>query len=255
MAPTTYRSSTIQRALDILTLFKYNEKLTFPEINRELGFNKSTLYRVLSVLQDNRFLARDKDGAYRLGFNIYVLGRSASEEYVLKNIALPHMQLLVTRTDMTVHLGILEGSEAVIIEKAEPDKRLRMFSRVGAAVPAHCTGQGKLLLAFTSRQQAERIIAEHGLRRFTPNTMTTADELFRDLNRIRDLGYAVDNSEHERNIFCLAVPVPDHKGRIIAGLSITGTTPDFPDDKAVQGALALLTQARDAIAKDMENVS
>lgn len=255
MAPTTYRSSTIQRALDILNLFKYNEKLSFTEINRQLGFNKSTLYRVLSVLQDNRFLARDQDGAYRLGFNVYVLGRSASEEYVLKNIALPHMRGLVARTDMTVHLGVLEGSEVVIIEKAEPNKSLRMFSRVGASVPVHCTGQGKLLLAFAPRQRAERIIAQHGLRRFTPNTMTTADELFQDLDRIRDLGYAVDNSEHERNIFCLAVPVPDHRGRIISALSITGTTPDFPDQAAVQETLALLTQARDAITKEMENVS
>ncbi len=252
MTPATYRSSTIQRALDILNLFKYKEKMTFSQINKELGFNKSTLYRVLSVLQDNRFLTRDGDGTYRLGFNIYALGRAASEEYILKNIALPHMLSLVARTDMTVHLGVLEGSEVVIIEKAQPDKQLRMFSRVGASVPAHCTAQGKLLLAFSDRDKVERIIGQHGLRRYTPNTMTTSDELFRDLDRIRNLGYAVDNSEHERNIYCLAVPVLDHQGDIVAGLSVTGTVTDFPDDKAAQKYLALLTQARDAITRDMD---
>ena len=253
MTRTTYSSSTIQRALDILNLFKHNDRLTFTQIKNELSFNKSTLYRVLSVLQDNRYLARDEDGAYRLGFNIYVLGRAASEEYILKNIAIPHMRTLVGQTDMTVHLGIMEGGEIVIIEKAEPDKRLRMFSRVGASVPAHCTAQGKLLLAFSDRAKVERIIGEHGLRRYTPNTITTADELFAALDGIRDLGYAVDDSEHERGNYCLAVPVLDHQGRIAASLSLTGTIADFPDNSALQRFLAVLTQARDAITKDMDN--
>jgi IclR family transcriptional regulator, KDG regulon repressor len=253
MNSTAYRSSTIQRALDIMNLFKHSERLSFSQIQKQLGYNKSTLYRVLSVLQENRYLIRDEDGAYHLGFNIYVLGRSASEEYILKNIALPHMRALVEQTDMTVHMGIIEGSEVVIIEKAEPNKQLRMFSRVGASVPAHCTSQGKLLLAYSDRSKVERIIGEHGLRRYTPNTIATADELHEALEKIRDTGYAVDDSEHERNIYCLAVPVLDYQGKIIASLSITGTKADYPDEGSVQKVLALLTQARDAISKDMDN--
>jgi IclR family KDG regulon transcriptional repressor len=136
-----YHSSTIQRALDILYLFKVNTALSFAEIQESLGFNKSTLFRVLSTLQANNYLRKDEGGKYQLGLNVFILGNSASREYQLKNVASPYLETLAQKIDLTVHLGILDGVDVIIVEKAEPNKRLRMVSRGLGPSPLH--GPGK----------------------------------------------------------------------------------------------------------------
>ena len=250
-----YHSSTIQRALDILYLFKVHTALSFAEIQESLGFNKSTLFRVLSTLQANNYLRKDEGGKYQLGLNVFILGNSASREYQLKNVASPYLETLAQKIDLTVHLGILDGVDVIIVEKAEPNKRLRMVSRIGGSVPAHCTGQGKTLLAFSPKETVEKIINAQGLQRFTPNTICTADALFVELQAIRSRGYAIDNSEHERHIRCVAVPILDGTGKIEAALSITGTVFDFPDDHSIGKSVNLLEEVRDKIRMELGYIS
>ena len=246
-----YHSSTIQKALDILYLFKVHTTLSFAEIQESLGFNKSTLFRVLSTLQANNYLRKDERGKYRLGLNVFILGNSASREYQLKNVASPYLEEVAQNIELTVHLGILDGMDVIIVEKAEPNKRLRMVSRIGGSVPAHCTGQGKTLLAFSPKETVEKIINTQGLQRFTPNTICTADALFVEFQAIRSRGYAIDNSEHERHIQCVAVPILNGTGKIEAALSITGTVFDFPDDHSIRKAVNLLEEVRDKIRMEL----
>lgn len=242
-----YHSSTIQRALDILNLFKVHTTMSFAEIQEILGFNKSTLFRVLSTLQANKYLRKGEQGQYQLGLNVFILGNSVSREYQLKNVVSPYLEAVSQGIELTVHLGILDGMDVIIVAKAEPNKRIRMVSRIGGSVPAHCTGQGKTLLAFSPKETVEKIINTQGLQRFTPNTICTADGLFEELGAIRSRGCAIDNSEHERHIRCVAVPILDEIGKIEAALSITGTVFDFPDDHAIQKSVNLLEEVRDKI--------
>jgi len=228
-----YRSSTIQKAFDILNLFKTHKSLKFTEIQKILKINKSTLFRILATLSENNFLQKDEKGKYELGINIFILGSRISTEYQLKNVALPFMRELSESLDLTVHLGILEGDKVVVIEKTDPLRNIKMISRIGASIPAHCTGQGKTLLAFSPREVVERIINAEGLKRYTPNTITTADELIVELDTIRGRGYAIDNSEHEKNIRCVAVPILRGADKIEAALSATGLVTDLPDDESI----------------------
>lgn len=228
-----YRSSTIQKAFDILNLFKTHKNLKFTEIQKILKINKSTLFRILATLSENNFLQKDEKGKYELGINIFILGSRISTEYQLKNVALPFMRELSESLDLTVHLGILEGDKVVVIEKTDPLRNIKMISRIGASIPAHCTGQGKTLLAFSPREVVERIINAEGLKRYTPNTITTADELIVELDTIRRRGYAIDNSEHEKNIRCVAVPILRGADKIEAALSATGLVTDLPDDESI----------------------
>ena len=246
-----YHSSTIQRALDILNLFKVHTTLSFAEIQEILGFNKSTLFRVLSTLQANKYLRKNKQGQFQLGLNVFILGNSVSREHQLKNVVSPYLERITQHLDLTVHLGILDGTDVIIIGKAEPNKRIRMVSRIGGSVPAHCTGQGKTLLAFSPKETVEKIINIQGLPRFTPHTICTADALFEELGAIRTRGYAIDNSEHERHIRCVAVPILDEAGKIEAALSITGTIFDFPDEHTIRKSVDLLQEARDNIRKEL----
>jgi DNA-binding IclR family transcriptional regulator len=247
-----YRSTTIQKALDVLKLFAASSTLSFTEICDHLRLNKSTLFRVLFTLETNQFLARDGDGKYRLGLNIFILGNSFSRESVIKRVATPHLQALSGKLGMTVQMGILEGNSVVILQKIDPPSSIRMFARVGAVVPAHCTGQGKTLLAYSPRDRVEEIISAHGLTRYTPHTITTTNGLSAELQAIRARGYTVDNSEHEKHIRCVAVPVLNEQGGIEAALSITGLVMDFPDDETIARHAAMLQEIAQKIRRELK---
>ena len=246
-----YLSSTIQRALNILNLFKEHPTLSFTEIQRLLGYNKTTLFRVLATLQHNRYVSKDQSGGYQLGLNIFILGNRISAEYQLKKVAAPLMKKLAERVDLTVHLGIVDGKNIIIIEKAEPNRMVQMVSRIGASVPAHCTGQGKTLLAFSPKETVEKIINSQGLPRYTPQTITTSEHLFAELASIRRLGFAIDNSEHEKDIRCVGVPILNETGKIEAALSITGTTTDFPGEETIKKYADMLIEVREEIRNEM----
>ena len=224
-------------------------------MQRLLDFNKSTLFRVLSTLAENKYLAKDSLGHYELGISIFILGSRLSDEYMLKTSSAPYMKELADQIDLTVHLGILEDTNVIIIEKIDPRRYVKMVSRVGGSVPAHCTGLGKILLAFSPRKNVEKIINAKGLTRYTAHTITTADELFLELETIRRRGFAVDDSEHEKKICCVAVPILDQKGDIAAGLSVTGTRIDLPDDEMITQTVQKLKKTANKIRKKMGYIS
>jgi len=246
-----YLSTTVQKALDVLELFREQSILSLTEIRERLGLNKSTLFRLLYTLEQNEYLSRDENGRYSLGVSVFILGHSLTRESVLRRVATPSLVALSQRLNMTVHLGILEGTTVVILQKIESSSGIKMVSRVGAVVPPHCTGQGKTLLAFSPRQKVEEIISIHGLTRYTPNTITTANGLFEELAAIRARGYAIDNSEHEKHIKCVAVPILNEQGGIEAALSVTGRVVEFPDEESLQRTAGILREAAQAIRRDL----
>jgi IclR family transcriptional regulator, KDG regulon repressor len=246
-----YHSSTIQRALDVLNLFKEYNSLSFTDMQQLLGFNKSTLFRVLATLSSNRYLSKDESGRYELGVNIFILGIRISREHQLKSVATDFMKRLSEELDLTVHLGILDEKRVVIIEKTDPHRNIKMVSRLGSSVPVHCTGQGKALLAYSSRETVESMIKLNGLERYTPHTITRAEDLFRELDTVRSRGYAIDDSEHEKHIRCVAVPILNEAGRIEAALSITGTVIDFPGEETIHKTAQMLKDVRDEIRREM----
>ena len=144
-----YKVSTIQKGIDILNLFKVNQKLSFTDIQKKLSYNKSTLFRILYTLEQNKYLARDKHGRYELGLDIYILGNQISKVSKLEKASDSSLKKLAETTHLTAHLGILDSLDVIIIAKYNPpNSSINMVSRIGSSVPAHCTGQGKVLLAF-----------------------------------------------------------------------------------------------------------
>ncbi len=249
---TTNTSQTVQKAINILTLFKSHSKLSFTDIQALLGYNKSTLSRLLKTLECNKFLHRDEHGRYSVGLEIFVLGNQFSRAYHIKRVAAPFLRDLSQRLNQTTHLGILDGTEIVVIDKQSPPNNIALLSRVGSTVPAHCTGQGKTLMAFSPLSLVETAIAKHGLRSFTPNTITTMDDLIGELEKIRSQGYAIDNSEHERHTRGVAVPLLNHRTDTIeAAISATGLAVELTD--SVLATMAeILMDARDNIAAELD---
>lgn len=219
-----YKVKVLEKTLRILDLFdEKGKELTPTEIGESLKLNKSSVFRIVNILTEAGYLEKNVANAkYRLGFKLYYLGSLVQGGSEIRNIARPFLEELKNQCDETVHLVVLDQGEALYLDKLEGEKAIRVVSKVGWRLPAHCSGVGKVLLAFLSDKEVTRIIHARGLKRFTNNTITDIEALRAELSRIRKLGYAIDNEEIEVGLKCVAAPLMCSKDEAIAAISISG---------------------------------
>ena len=192
------------------------------EIAKLSGLPVSTVHRFLVNLESGGFLSRDNTGNYHLGVACVFLGAAAREQLDIRTVSLPHLHILNHRTRETVHLTVRHHASAVYIEKLDSPQPLRIHSRIGASVPLHCSAVGKILLAYMSEPERDKLLSQLELQRFTENTVGSIQELQTQLARVRKNGYASDLEEHELHVRCIAAPIWDHAGGVNASLSVTG---------------------------------
>ncbi len=229
-----YRSKTIEKALNILDYFREHKKLSLTDIKEKTKYNKSTLFRILSTLENNHYLEKDENRRYKLGIKLFILGNKFSKENQIRNVLHPYMEDIMEETKLTVQLSILEGLNVIVFDKVDPSKKIKMYSKIGITVPAHCTALGKTLLAYSSKRKVKKIIEYNGMKKYSSNTIVNIDELFEELKKIRTRGYAVDNSEHERHIECIGIPLLDDKENARAAISLTGLSMDFEEQEIIK---------------------
>lgn len=197
--------------------------LSLGEISATLGLHKSTVHRLIMVLERHKLVERNSDnGRYRLGLKLFELGTKAVSKLDLRGRARPVLERLVLETSETVHLCILDETEVVYLDKVEPARSVRMASSVGRRNPAYCTAVGKAIMAWLPEAQVETIVRKHGLKAMTANTITSFLELKTELAAIRDRGYAIDNEENEEGVRCVACVVRDFSGGPVAAISVSG---------------------------------
>ena len=223
----------VERALQILEAFTLDQyELTTTEIAQKVSLPKGSIYRFLNVLLKRRFLVKDpQTGKYRLGIKVFELGSIVWKGMSLRRVAFPLIEELSRWSGETVHLGVRDGYEVVSIEGTESDQSLRTVLPVGKRVCLHSTGIGKAILAFLPDKEFEEIIEQKGLPVFTPNTIRDRDRLWEEVRTIRNRGYAVDNEENEMGVRCVAAPIRDHSGQVIASISISGPSIRITDEK------------------------
>ena len=201
-----------------------SEGLSNAEISRKLEIPKSSASYILRTLEKQGYLNRNSEtGKYRVGLKVLSLSRGALTGIDVREVALPIMRHLMEKTNLTCHLAILDGSDAVYIEKVEPQGFIRMDTWVGRRMRVHATSVGKALVAHVPQERLERIIAESGMEKRTTKTITTLPRLLKDLEKIREQGYAVDDAENNMGARCLGAPVFNQNGIIEASLGLSGT--------------------------------
>jgi IclR family KDG regulon transcriptional repressor len=217
----------VERAAAILKAFSpTTPSLGVTELARRLGLHKSTIHRLLATLEHEGFVAQDTEGGrYRLGLQLFELGSLVVNSMELQKIARSYLEEVHRACGETVHLAILDEGEVVYIDKIESTRQLRMHSLIGRRSPAHCTGLGKILLAWLPAPALDQII-RRGLRTYTSRTISSPDMLRNHLALVRQRGYAIDDGEHEELIRCAAAPVFDHTGQVVAAVSITSVGVD-----------------------------
>src|SRR3954468_882875 len=215
----------VERALGMLeAVAQEPEGLSNAEISRKLEIPKSSASYILRALEKHGYLHRDKETAkYRVGLKILSLSRGALSGIDVREVALPIMRHLMEKTTLTCHLAILDGPVAVYIEKVEPQGFIRMDTWVGRRMSVHATSVGKALAAHIPQEQLQKIVAERPLEKRTPKTITTLPRLLKELERVRNLGYAVDDEENNLGARCLGAPVFNQHGAIEASLGLSGT--------------------------------
>lgn len=218
-------SVAVERALSMLEAVALEpEGLSNAEISRKLEIPKSSASYILRTLETQGYLNRDStSGKYRVGLKILSLSRGALSGIDVREVALPIMRHLVEKTSLTCHLAILDGPEAVYIEKVEPPGFIRMDTWVGRRMRVHATSVGKALVAHILQERLEKIIAERTMEKRTPKTITTLPRLLKELEKVRTQGYAVDDEENNLGARCVGAPVFNQQGAIEASIGLSGT--------------------------------
>ena len=215
----------VEKAFAILDCLGNKRDMRVTEISQQLALSKSSVHRLLQTLKVLGYVAQDGESdCYRATLKLFELGGKVLENTDLVREADAEMRQLGALTRETIHLGALDEDAIIYIHKIESDFGLRMQSRIGKRKPLHSTAIGKVLLAHMAPDKAQALLESQPLKVFTPKTLTSAAAVLGILPRVRAQGYAQDDEEAEPGLRCIAVPVYDRFGQVIAGLSVSFPT-------------------------------
>jgi DNA-binding IclR family transcriptional regulator len=224
--------------LDAFTLPTAARALSLTEISQRAALPLSTTHRMVAEWTEWGGLTRLEDGRYSLGLRLWEIGVQTPTARNLRTIALPYLEDLYELTREHVHLAILDGRDALYVEKLSGHQAVHVISRVGGRLPLHATGVGLVLLAFAPVQLLDDYLRSE-LTRFTPATIVDPDLVRRRLADIRATGIAYMSEEMTPGSSSIAAPVRDRTGQVVAAVSVvTRTLPevDPSQDAAVRAA-------------------
>ncbi|MCL5004949.1 MAG: IclR family transcriptional regulator [Acidobacteria bacterium] len=240
-----YDVMAVGKALAILCAFTpETPTLSVTEISDRLKLPKSTAHNLLGTLKHFGFVTQEpKEKFYQLGYKVFELSELFSHNTQLVNHAMPHLRRLADQTKETIKLGVLSGSEVLVIAAIESSFILHTRGDEGRRAPLYCTGLGKAWLATLPDDEIREIAAQIGLSPITSRTITTLDRLEQEVAKIRANGYAVDQQENEQGVCCVAACVHDPFGRPKAVVSVSGPSSRITHNRISKLAVLVLDAA------------
>ncbi len=222
----------------IETISRYPDPVSLKVLAAETGLHPSTSYRILDALATHGYVERAANGQYTLGTALLQFASRVHGKVDLLREAKPIMEWLRSEVGETVNLTAREGDEVIYVERALPNRMMRVEQVIGSRAPLHVTAVGKLFLAEGGDQACREYARRTGLKRYTANTLTQVTKLWADAQKSRKRGYAFDNEEAELGVGCIGVAVLDNHGIMVAGLSISA-----PRDRRQDKWIPLIQQA------------
>lgn len=219
--------------LEVFNKFKKYE-MGVTEISKYTGLNKSTVHRFLLHLKSLGYVQFNKTTKkYFPGHKILELSGFLLQRLDIINLAKSEMEVLMQETQKTTHLVQLNGLKAIYISKVENPKSIVRYSYIGKNTDLYCTAVGKVLLAYLEEKELNEILSklEPLMKKYTENTVVSLLELRKILFQVKKNGYAIDNEELEMGLKCIAAPIRNYKGNVIAAVSISGYAEDIKDNK------------------------
>lgn len=224
---------------------------TLTELAQQVGLPPSTAHRLLTTLEQERYVRFDPDGRlWSVGVQAFVSGCAFTRTRSLAGAARPHMRRLMEDAGETVNLAVEDDGMAVYLAQVECRQMMRAFARPGSRVPLHCSAVGKAILSAVSDKALSKILHRRGMPRLTVKTIISPAALRADLARAREAGHVIDDEEHAVGLRCIGAPIFDETGDVIGAVSASGPLARI-DDGRVGALAALVQQAARAISADM----
>jgi DNA-binding IclR family transcriptional regulator len=220
-----YTIPSLQRGIRIVeAILGKDNGLSALELEEQFGIPKTTIFRILHTLQNESWLEKHGE-RYLAGHRLIQSGLQALSGMELRRVSVPFLDKLSKETGETAHLGIWAGKQVMVAEVCDGPKHIRIACRAGTLTPAHCSSLGKVLLAGVVGSENLKVFYKGEiLEKRTPSTITDLDELAVELEQIAAQGYAVDDREYYEDVRCVASPVRNAFGGVVAALGITATT-------------------------------
>lgn len=245
-----------QSSEKLFTIIEYlaeqKEPVRLQDVAQGLEMNASTVLRFLATLANCGYVAQDAETSrYYMTYKICSIANKVTSRRGLREIVSPHIRALSDTLHEAVCLAVEQMSQVVYIDVIDgPDQMIRTMQRIGNLSPMHCTGVGKLFLTKLRPDQIHGYARQMGLPRFTENTITTAEGLLAEVELVRLQGHAFDNEECEIGAKCVAVPIRDYTGEIVAAISSTGPIYRFTDERIGRYLLELQKTAQ-AVSREL----
>lgn len=236
----------IDRVFDILELLSLEkEGLGVTEIGNRVGLHKSTVHRILSAMAERGYVEKiPSKSLYRIGLKLVEVGSVYLNSIELKTEASPYLRELAAKLKQPVHLAILDGTDAVYIDKVDAINSIRLYSQIGRRIPVYCSALGKSLLSGMTDKELDETAEKCSFTKYTASTLDRAG-FMRQVREAGKMGWSVDNEEHEEGIRCIAAPVYDYRKKVIAAVSVAGPSLVF----SREGDAAVAMDVKDAAAK------
>ena len=230
--------------LDIL--IKKNQPITIHELSETLNLYPSTIHRILDTLHYLGYIEKRLDSdEYQLGLKAIELGLSKLNQINLIKEANPFLEALSKETNENIYLGVLFEGEVMYEAKKEASRKINLMTHVGTRALVHCTSLGKVLIANLPLKEKELILGSDPLQCRTKNTIIDRMALEKELEKVKRLGYAIDEEENENEIRCIAAPIRNHRGEVIAAVSISGPSYRFTLEREETMIKAIIKTAKE----------
>ena len=249
--PRRMRLSSVANAIRLAKAFsEQDSEMGISALAARLGLAKSTVHRLATTLVEYDILEQNREsGKYRLGLALFELGTLVRRKMDAASESQAQIHALADSSGETVQLAILDHLSVLYIRIRESRQAVRMSSGLGSRAPAHCTSVGKALLAYQPPEIVQQVI-DNGLKRYTVNTITERAALLEELASIRSRGYAIDDEEIEVGLRCIAAPIRDHSGQVVAAISVAAPVQRM-SKKNVQTTVPSVVAAAEAISRRM----
>lgn len=249
--PATYRIESVDKALRLLWLLHERPRLTVSEASAMLGVARSTAHRLLAMLQEHAFVAQEPmTRAYHPGRALLEIGLAAVRNLDVRNVARPELEALVERVRETVQLVIVEGPRTLVIDSVECGETLRVSGRTGGSRPSHTVAAGKCLLAQLDAAEVRLRLGPEPLEQLTERSLGTYAALERELDLVRERGYATNIGEIEDAVAAVGVPIPVPRGVRPTAIAVTAPWGRMPPER-VPAVVAAATEAAARIAAQL----
>lgn len=222
-------AQSVLKALRILEYINQNGESGIREASDALNLDKSTVYRLVTTLMHQKYLQQNpENNKYSCTLKLFEMGMRLPESMGIDRQMRMLLEDLADETGESVNLGILHERDVVHVDKVESSEIIKVDMGVGAKLPAYATALGKAILAYLPEKRVRNLFEGYNFEQRTPNTLACLDDLLLQLVVIREKGYATDLEEYSFGLSCIAAPVRDRNGNVLAAVSVAFLTYRFP---------------------------